>query len=500
MIRNYLKSILLVFIATITFSCEKTIELEEEYGTVTGYVRDALTNDPIAGANITTSPASTAVVTDEEGFFKIENVSLGDLTVTSKKLYYKSASVNLKVFANKETQTVIIMEASSGYDDPVGKVFEPYPSNKTTNLAVSDTLRWRFELEGNADSIKYNVKLFKSPGTDPVIEFTNIRDTFAIVEAFNYNTTYYWQVTALADGMELTKSELWSFSTREFPDNPFLFARKVNENFDIYSVLDSAGKDLVKLTDHSANIDWYPRVNRITGRIAFISNRNISPQIYTMDEQGGNIQKVTSLSVTGNYNQGTGFCWSPDGSKLLYPHYDKLYVINADGTGLREIATAPAGHNFTACDWANYTGKIIVQTTGVNPYDNELWIMDADGSNLNLFYDDLPGMIQNPVFSADGLNVMFTHDVSGLNAFDGRQLDARIFIKAVNDTTLTDISLSYKTDGTNDLMPRFSPDGSQIIFVNTNNVPGSKHTIMICNLDGSNRFELIEDATMPEWR
>ena len=85
----------------------------------------------------------------------------------------------------------------------------------------------------------------------------------------------------------------------------------------------------------------------------------------------------------------------------------------------------------------------------------------------------------------------------------GRQLDAHIFVKNLeNNITfdLSDIDFLGKEPGTNDLDPRFSPDGSKVIFVNTNNDEISPRNIMIMNIDGRDRTVLFEGAEMPDWR
>ena len=39
--------------------------------------------------------------------------------------------------------------------------------------------------------------------------------------------------------------------------------------------------------------------------------------------------------------------------------------------------------------------------------------MDANGSNMTLLMDNLPGVMESPSFSPDGNRIVFTRDVSG---------------------------------------------------------------------------------------
>lgn len=492
-----LSSIIVLCLTLMLVSCEDTIDVRE-YGIISGSVHDALTGAPIEGVTITTNPASNIVVTDAEGNFNIIQVPAGDVTLTAKKLYYKSYSVNINIQPESVKETAILLERSSDYGLPQGNFINPYPVDGATGNKLSDTIKWQFLVSSGEDSVKYNFRLYEAPETDPFIELIQIIDTFALVSNLKYNHTYYWQVSAVADDSIFANSELWSFTTEDFPQLPVLFARKSGDIYNIYGA-DTTWENIIQLTHGLTNVNWFPKINPVTGNIAFVSNQKLNMQIFSMNNKGENIKKITVLDITGNYNKGTGFCWSPDGSMLVYPHYDKLYRIKSDGTGLTLIATAPQGRHFTSCDWSNYTNKIVVATTGNNPFENEIYLMNSDGSNMLVLIEDLPGIIQNPVFSIDGQRILYTRDADGLNSWDGRQLNSRIYLQSINDTLAIDLSIN-KEEGTNDLMPGFSPDGSKIIFVNTSNISGSKHNIFISDIDGNNRRIVLEDATMPDWK
>ncbi|MFC2101072.1 carboxypeptidase-like regulatory domain-containing protein [Bacteroidota bacterium] len=66
-------------------SCEKDKVTIEEFGSISGYVFDAKTNSPLQNANISTSPASAALLTDANGYFYIPEVLAGDVSVSAKK-------------------------------------------------------------------------------------------------------------------------------------------------------------------------------------------------------------------------------------------------------------------------------------------------------------------------------------------------------------------------------------------------------------------------------
>ena len=92
-----------------------------------------------------------------------------------------------------------------------------------------------------------------------------------------------------------------------------------------------------------------------------------------------------------------------------------------------------------------------------------------------------------------------TGDVSEYESPDHRQLDTHIFMYNLVSDAVTDLS-EDKNSGTIDLDPRFSPNESEIIFVNTSNDGISQRNIfrLGINAGGSNDL-LFCNAFMPDW-
>lgn len=88
--------------------------LEPLYGTIKGRVTDAVTNQPIAGVNIKSTPPTSSVTTDSTGSYTIKDVpkltaSGAKYTLTATKADYTTATVDITVIPGKITAGDISM-------------------------------------------------------------------------------------------------------------------------------------------------------------------------------------------------------------------------------------------------------------------------------------------------------------------------------------------------------------------------------------------------------
>lgn len=505
--KNILRSFFLTLLTLVLVglqACNEDLFVEPKlFGSVRGQVFYDANRLPVAKALVRISPSSRSVETDSTGNFRLDSLDAGKYTLLITTPGYLNGSVSIDI-TDERTQVVsVYLKENTSLNDAPNPPANPSPASGAINVPTSVILRWKGSDPDRRDSLRYDVLFFREGETTPTLLGNNQSHDTLVVRNLQYNTTYYWQVI-VKDARTSTKGDVWSFRTASIPDFSYVFARRTDGRLQIFA--SNATSEIVQLTTQSGS-SWRPVVSPNREEIAFISNAETETHLYVMNRDGSRIRRVTTVPVAGISPTDLSFCWSPDGTQLLYPSNDKLYAVRTDGTGLRLVGQAPAGRFFAGCDWTAAGNRIVARTTGANVYDNELILLAPDGLNptasTGLFKK--PGRMSNPVFSVDGKQVLFSLDLSDFQNEQGRQLNAHLQLLTIATGAVADLSGS-KLNGTNDLEPRFAPNGANIIFTNADNTGAKPKDIYTQNLTGTgsnNNFDrklLISQGEMPVWR
>ncbi|MBI3962627.1 MAG: PD40 domain-containing protein [Deinococcus sp.] len=122
------------------------------------------------------------------------------------------------------------------------------------------------------------------------------------------------------------------------PQHRIAFEAIRNNNLDIFTVAED-GSDLERLTD-SPGSDGYPEYSPDGNLIAFDSNRTGEFGIWIMNADGSEHYQIT-------FDGDDGFpTWHPSGRWLAFQSNragdPDIWMVNADGTGLRQLTSNPA--------------------------------------------------------------------------------------------------------------------------------------------------------------
>lgn len=205
--------------------------------------------------------------------------------------------------------------------------------------------------------------------------------------------------------------------------------------------------------------------------------------IYQADSNGGNLVNLTN--APGYDAEGS---YSPDGSRILFAsnreayrrdlsqaeqklfeddssYFMELYIMDADGSNVEQLTFSPGydGGPFFSAD-----GQRIVWRR-FNPDGNsaEIWTMDVDGANERQLTAE--AMVSwGPYFHPSGDYIIYSSNVLGHANFELFMIDVEGNREPVRVTS---------TAGT-DILPVFSPDGSKLVWSSTRTADGSSQVYM----------------------
>jgi TolB protein len=486
--------VILGLLLSLVWGCNEEAYVEPvRYTSIRGKVIFNDTRKAVSKALVRLSPTSRSIETDSAGNFRFDSVSAGKYTLQTTVTGYVSEFAAIEITDQQTSAVTIVLRSEKSQNQPPTAPVAITPKTGSDTLKTTLTLRWK-ATDPNRDSLTYDVALFQDGITTPIMATSAQKTDSLQLKNLNYNTTYYWQVTA-NDGVNSVKSAVFTFRTRAFPDLPYVYVKRISNRLQILS--SNGPNNEIQLTTQGSN--WRPVVSPNRNEIAFISNANTDLHLFVMNRNGSNLRQVTAIPLAGIVPTDLSFCWSPDGTQLVYPANDKLYIIQANGTGLRILAKIPAGLFFSGCDWTQQGNQIVARISGTEVYGNQLLLVNPQTGAYKLAYET-EGRVSNPVFSVDGKQVLFGFDVSLFKNEQGRQLDARVHLLTLASSAVVDLTGNGKANGTNDLDPRFSPNGAKIILTNADNTGNGTRGLYVMDANGQNRTALITQAEMAYWR
>ncbi len=213
------------------------------------------------------------------------------------------------------------------------------------------------------------------------------------------------------------------------------------------------------------------------GLIAFTSDRDGNPDIYTVDANGDGLTRLTN-----NEASDWGPAWSPDGKRLLFTSdrqgNQEVFVIDADGTDAINLSRDPGEDTDPA--WSP-DGETIAFTSERSGGPG-VFLMHSSGLDQRGLDDQQGGEATTPAWSPDGTKIAFTSHQDGLNV-------AIMDADGANQTMLT-------TDPAEDAGPAWSPDGTKIAFHSRRD---GNAEIYVMDADGTSQTRVTNNPGEDMW-
>jgi len=209
------------------------------------------------------------------------------------------------------------------------------------------------------------------------------------------------------------------------------------------------------------------------GQIAFASSRSGKPQIYLVGSDGANLVQLTQLE--------NGACqpaWSPDGSQLVFISPcsgrgdfsnniytdSSLFVINADGTGMKQLMNVP-GADFEP-DWSPDGKKIAF--TSIRDGSKQIYTLDIDSlAATRLTNSTVSAEFSQPSWSPDGKEIAYQAKRVGTYQ-----------LWVMNTTGQENVQIVRSGQSLWDYLPTWSPDGRVILFNQRSDAANSRPFLM----------------------
>ena len=246
-------------------------------------------------------------------------------------------------------------------------------------------------------------------------------------------------------------------------------------------LVNADGTGYQQLTDVQAN-NYYATYSPKRGSIVYASNQNGGAfDLFLFIFEGARLIRLTNF--IGNVISPS---FSPDGTKILFANRaaegpTSLWTV--DNTGENSDLLYAGPNTIVAADWSP-DGNTIAFAMAVNlPNEYEVFLMGADGSNVQQLTNGLPGIGGSLDWSPDGKQLLI---------YAGPQGNKNIFLVDVQAKTAAQL-----TNGGNNAASSFSPDGQWIAFNSLRN--NQQADIFIMRPDGSD-VRLVVDNPEPDWQ
>jgi Tol biopolymer transport system component len=221
--------------------------------------------------------------------------------------------------------------------------------------------------------------------------------------------------------------------------------------------------------------------------------------LYVMNPDGSGTRRLARQFWVSNLSS-RSLAWSPDRRKLVFAAHlsrstapcagdcgKEIFVINADGSGLRQLTRN------NVPDWEpawSPDGQKIVWVSRDRGTGADVFVMNADGSDQRRL-TPTPGIRDEPRWSPDGRAILFTAVPPGQPPSASGWPYRDVYVMHADGSGQR--NLTHTPNGW-EFAPSWSPDGRHIVFSRLAGPPGEVR-IVVMDADGSAKHAVTPKLT-----
>lgn len=283
------------------------------------------------------------------------------------------------------------------------------------------------------------------------------------------------------------------------PSGIIAFYSDRDGNPEIYTMF-SDGSHQTRLTN-DPGFDDSPAISPVGSKIVFLSSRNdpepsfpdLAYEIYIMNIDGSNLIRLTTTESAEDHPS-----WSPDSKRILFDAdynedgFFEIYTLLVDGSGLQQLTYGKSNDQFA--DWSPDGKQIAFSSYRNGDWDLYLIDLTIDAEGLISPSGDLTQLTDSdfwelfPAWSSDGKQIAYNSLQPGSGNTD-------VYLMEKDGSNIRKLTESPRFDEN----PTWSLDGTKIYFQTERD---HNFEIYSMNIDGSQQEALSKnqkDDLWPSW-